>query len=60
LLTNLQKAVAKEPHPLDVKYDLLQCRLSLMDKKSNEYKVTVTGYYTFAELFSFLRHVSIC
>jgi len=43
LLTNLQKGVAKEPHPLDVKYGLLQCRLSLMDKKSNEYKVTVTG-----------------
>jgi len=34
--------VAKQPHPLDEKYDLLQCRLSLVDKKSKEYKVSVS------------------
>lgn len=45
------KTVTKEPHPLDVKYGLLQCRLSLMDKKSEEYKIlenylcATQGYY---------------
>jgi len=36
---SFQKTAAKEPHPLDVKYGLLQCDLSLVDNKSKEYKV---------------------
>jgi len=39
-----------------VKYGLLQCRLSLVDKKSDEYKVTVTGIsvsHIFVEVFPF-------
>ena len=39
-----------------MKYGLLQCRLSLVDKKSDEYKVTVTGIsvsHIFVEVFPF-------
>lgn len=46
VIDQLQKT--KEPHPLDVKYDLLQCRLSVVDKKSDDYKVTVNDILYFS------------
>ena len=45
--------MGKEPHPLDVKYDLLQCTLSLVDKKSQESKVVISSTLSFVDLYSF-------
>lgn len=31
----------KPPHPYDVSYDMLKCKLSLVDKNSDEFKVYI-------------------
>ncbi|OWF38950.1 poly [ADP-ribose] polymerase 3-like [Mizuhopecten yessoensis] len=34
-----KKSAGKEPHPHDVNYSLLKCKLDLLDKKSKEYQI---------------------
>uniref|UniRef100_A0A8B8BUJ9 Poly [ADP-ribose] polymerase n=1 Tax=Crassostrea virginica TaxID=6565 RepID=A0A8B8BUJ9_CRAVI len=36
------KDSAKQPHPLDIDYNLLKCELKLLDPKSKEYKILET------------------
>ena len=35
----MKQDTTKPPNPLDVNYELLKCKLDLVDKKSDEYKV---------------------
>ncbi len=49
---------AKPLHPLDVNYDLLKCKLTLVDKKSDEFKVIINNYdfgKVFDKVFSFSK-----
>ena len=39
-----------EPHPLDVNYNLLNCDLTLLGKKSKEFKVRLCGGIAFDPL----------
>lgn len=39
-----KKDKQKPPHPFDVNYDLLKCKLTLVDKKSDEFKVGKNAY----------------
>jgi len=49
--TIFQKTAVKEPHPLDEKYGLLNCRLTLVDKKAKEYKVVALSIFCVMTVF---------